>query len=249
MILDLYGNATGQGLNFSKCSIMFGDACPMANQDDVRAVLNITMQVFEEKYLGLPIPEGRMPKGRFQNLQASLTKRLVQWGDGRLAQPGREVLIKSVTHALPTYIMGVFKLPFSVCDDLTRMVRNFYWGSKRGRKKVHWKAWDHLLQPKWKGGLGFRDFRLFNQALLSHQAWRLIDRPDSMCARLLKAKYYPEGKLEYTVFPSNVLPSWQAITHGLELLKKDPACLLPPHAPIRAPTSSYGCFFPFSFLI
>src|SRR3990170_1429676 len=27
--------------------------------------------------------------------------------------------------------------------------------------------------------------------------------------------------------------------------EEDPACLLPPHAPIRAPTSSYGCLFSF----
>lgn len=189
-MLDLYGCATGQSLNFNICSIIFGQACPVTNQEDVRAVINVTMPVFEEKYLGLPTPEGRMTKGRFQNLQASLTKRLIQWGDAWLAQPGREVLIKSVAQALPTYIMGVFKLLFFVCDDLTRMVRNFYWGSKRGRRKVHWKAWDYLLQPKCKGGLGFRYCRLFNQALPACQAWRLIDRPNSLCARLLKSRFF-----------------------------------------------------------
>ena len=44
--------------------------------------------------------------------------------------------------------MGVFKLPFSVCDELTRMVRGFYWGSSNGKRKVHWRAWDDLLPPK-----------------------------------------------------------------------------------------------------
>ena len=92
---------------------------------------------------------------------------------------------------------------------------------KEGRRKVHWKAWDRLLQPKRNGGLGFRDYRIFKQALLARQAWRLIDRPDSLCARLLKAKYYPDGKLEDTVFPGNASSSWQAISYGLELLKKD----------------------------
>ena len=75
----------------------------------VRTVLEVTKVEFKEKYLGLPTPEGQMSKGRFQNLQASLTKRLIQWGDGWLAQPGCEVLIKSVAQSLPTYIMGVFK--------------------------------------------------------------------------------------------------------------------------------------------
>ena len=111
-ILDQYGKATGQCLNFDKCSIMFGEACPFAVQEEVRDVLHVTSLVFEEKYLGLPTPDGHMSKGKFQNLEMSLTKRLIQWGDGLLGQPGREVLIKSVAQALPTYMMGVFKLPF-----------------------------------------------------------------------------------------------------------------------------------------
>ncbi|XP_073362888.1 uncharacterized protein [Aegilops tauschii subsp. strangulata] len=75
-------------------------------QEQVRDVLGVTSTVFEEQYLGLPTPEGRMSKGKFQNLQTSLTKRLIQWGDGLLAQPGREVLIKAIAQALPTYTNG-----------------------------------------------------------------------------------------------------------------------------------------------
>ena len=183
-------------------------------------VLHVSTSCFEEKYVGLPTPKGRMPKGKFQNLQTSLTKRLIKWVDGFLAQPGREVLIKSVAEALPTYIMGVFRLPFSVCDDLMRMVHNFYWGSEKGKHKVHWKAWERLQQPKCKGGLGFRDFRLFNKALLACQAWRLIVKPNSLCARLLKYRYYPVGKIEDIVFSGNASSSWTAICHGLDFLKK-----------------------------
>ena len=85
---------------------------------------------------------------------------------------------------------------------------------------MHWRGWDYLLQPKSRGGVGFRDLRIFNQALLSRQAWRLITRPNSLCARVLKARYYPNGKLEDTVFSGNASSSWQAISHGLDLLKK-----------------------------
>lgn len=179
---------------------MFGEACPNNAQDHVREVLDVTNMAFEEKYLGLPTPDGRMSNGRFHNLQAQLLKRLVLWGDGHLAQPGREVLIKSVTQALPTYIMGVFKLPFSVCDDLTSMVRNYYWGAAQGKWKVHWKSWHKLQEPKNKGGVGLRDFRMFNQALLARQAWRLLTKPESLCAQVLKPRYYPNGKLEDTIF-------------------------------------------------
>jgi ribonuclease HI len=44
--------------------------------------------------------------------------------------------------------------------------------------------------------------------------------PESLCARLLKAKYYPDGDLLDTAFIKNISPCWQGITHGLDLLKK-----------------------------
>ena len=42
----------------------------------------------------------------------------------------------------------------------------------------------------------------------------------SLCARVLKAKYYTKGSLKDTVFASNVSSTWHAIHHGLDLLKK-----------------------------
>ncbi|KAG2657216.1 hypothetical protein PVAP13_1KG187831 [Panicum virgatum] len=68
--------------------------------------------------------------------------------------------------------------------------------------------------------MGFKDLRLFNQALLAMQAWRLMEYPDSLCAHLLKARYYPRGCLVDTSFCSNASSTWQSILHGLELLKQ-----------------------------
>ena len=81
---------------------------------------------------------------------------------------------------------------------------------------------DHNIttRSKDRGGLGFRDMKMFNQALLARQAWRLVAFTDSLCASLLKARYYPNGDLLDTAFPSVVSPTWKAIIFGLELLKK-----------------------------
>ena len=83
-----------------------------------------------------------------------------------------------------------------------------------------WLSWKKMVVPKSMGGMGFRDMRAFNQALLAKQAWRLLDCPDSLCARLLRAKYYPHGNLLDTVFPTSSSPVWKGIVHGLELVKK-----------------------------
>ena len=42
----------------------------------------------------------------------------------------------------------------------------------------------------------------------------------TLCARLLRAKYYPRGNLLDTIFSSNSSAVWKCIVHGLELLKK-----------------------------
>lgn len=68
--------------------------------------------------------------------------------------------------------------------------------------------------------MGFQDLRLFHQALLAKQAWRLLVNLDSLYAKVMKAKYYPQGHLLDTVFLQSTFVTWQYIMHGLDLLKK-----------------------------
>lgn len=161
-----------------------------------------------------------MKADRFQPTTEKLTKRCLAWDEKLLSMGAKEVLIKSVAQAIPTYIMSVFQLPAGVCEALTRCIRRYWWGSTNGKRKTHWMAWRKFTRAKGTGGLGFRDLRLFNQALLARQAWRLIEYPTSLCARVLKARYYPDGDLLDTAFPTNQSPTWRSIVHGLDLLKK-----------------------------
>ena len=51
-----------------------------------------------------------------------------------LASSGKEILIKSVTQAIPTYSMSVIKLTRGWCKHLNIMVHKFYWGIKKGKE-------------------------------------------------------------------------------------------------------------------
>ena len=55
-------------------------------------------------------------------------------------------------------------------------------GSKQGRRKPSWVAWDIMSRPKHLGGLGFRDLEVFNLALLARQAWRTMNDESSLSA-------------------------------------------------------------------
>jgi len=98
----------------------------------------------------------------------------------------QEILIKAIAQAIPTYTMGVFQLPVKLCDDLNALCAKFWWGQFWNEKKIHWKSWATLSQPKNEGGMGFRDLRLFNLAMLGKQGWRLIHEKDRFFINALK---------------------------------------------------------------
>ena len=74
--------------------------------------------------------------------------------------------------------------------------------------------------PKLKGGMGFRDLQSFNLALLAKQVWRLLCDLDSLCAKVLRAKYYPDGNILNAKPKQGSSFAWQSILAGLECFKK-----------------------------
>lgn len=47
----------------------------------MKSTMEIIQHVFEPKYLELPVPDGRVKKGMFETLQASLRKRSIDWSE------------------------------------------------------------------------------------------------------------------------------------------------------------------------
>ena len=163
----------------------------------------------------MPTPEGRMKDEQFQPIMDRLGKRCNDYSERFMSYAAKEVHVKSVVQALPTFAMSVFMFSKGFCEKYERMIRDFWWEDEEGQRKVHWMAWERMIKPKRDGGIGFRDMHLFNQALLSKQGWRLIQNPDGLCTRVLKSKYCPNGELLDTVFASDASPVWRAIEFGL----------------------------------
>jgi hypothetical protein len=105
-----------------------------------------------------------MVKGKFRSVKESFSKCVNDWLEKYLSSGAKEILVKSVLQSLPTYAMAVFKFSAGLYDELKQMIRNFWWGDEHKRKKIHWLAWDKIIKPKLRGGIGFRDLALFNSA-------------------------------------------------------------------------------------
>lgn len=99
-------------------------------------------------------------------------------------------MIKIIAQAVPAYAMSVFKLPVRLCEDMQKAIAGFWWGNNIDRMPIHWSKWEKMCQAKRRRGLGFRDLSSFNQALVAKQSWRFIQAPDSLVARVMKARYF-----------------------------------------------------------
>jgi hypothetical protein len=181
-LLKKYELASGQNLNTQKTSIFYSRNTRWAFIDSIYSLTGIAASQSFDKYLGLPAMVGRSKIRTFDAIKSRVQRRLDGWKDKLLSQVGKEILLKAVAQAIPTHSMSAFMLPKTLCRELIVMMNRYWWGQQPSNNGIIWKSWTSLGVAKSKRGMGFRDLKLFNLALLSKQAWGLMVSPDSLVA-------------------------------------------------------------------
>lgn len=134
-IFQVYEKASGQQLNRAKTSLFFSTNTSREVQEEIKVRFAAQVIKQHEKYLGFPLLVGRNKKASFSDIKDKLSKKLVGW-KGKLLSKADEVLIKAVAQVIPTYTMSCFKISDSLCNDLTSMIRQFWWGQRGEEKKM-----------------------------------------------------------------------------------------------------------------
>ncbi|GFZ02650.1 hypothetical protein Acr_15g0012580 [Actinidia rufa] len=141
---------------------MSGVGMEVAEMQPLAKVLNCQIQMLPIKYLGLPLEANSKLKATWKTVVDKIKFRLSSWKRRQLSFGGRIVLIKVVLLSLPLYYISIFKMP------------------------------EGVIKTKICGGLGIRDIKLLNEALLLKWWWRFGMDKSSLWRKVLNAKYSME---------------------------------------------------------
>ncbi|GAU48920.1 hypothetical protein TSUD_301750 [Trifolium subterraneum] len=221
-ILHTYETASGQDVNLVKSEVFISRNMFQAAKEDLSRILGVKLVLGTGIYLGLPSMVGRSKKAIFSYIKDRIWKRINSWRGRALSKAGKEIMIKSVLQAIPSYVMSMFILPASLIDDIEKMINVFWWrnGSTNNNntKGIHWLAWERLVCPKTYGGLGFRNFEPFNKAMVAKQVWNIVQNPNSLVAKLIKARYFPRSSLFEAPLGYNPSFAWRSMWQARQIL-------------------------------
>ncbi|XP_019163518.1 PREDICTED: uncharacterized protein LOC109159864 [Ipomoea nil] len=178
--------------NYQKSNICYSKNTREENREEVTQILGVTQAPNFGKYVGLPYFIGRNKRAAFAYIEDKIRQRIGSWNKNLLTQ---EV----------------------VCTAIERTMNRYWWGSGTDHG-IHWKAWDKLCVPKKYGGLGFKDLRAFNLAILGKQAWRMLTNTDSLVSRVYQARYYPKQTFFEACLGNNPSYCWRSIMAAKELV-------------------------------
>ena len=121
-LLSTCKKISGQKINREKTNVFFSKS----TSSTLRQVIKDTLGVVEiqqfEKYLGLPSLVGRQKKASFNYIKERVWRKLQGWETKLLSQIGKEILIKVVASAIPTYDICCFKLPVGLCNKIESLI-------------------------------------------------------------------------------------------------------------------------------
>lgn len=138
-----------------------------------------------------------------------------------LSGAGKIIMIKNVARTIPAYSMSCFLLPKSLCSKMEKMMNSYWWGSNgRNTIGIKWHAWRKIATAKCNGGLRFRYLHGFNVALFGKHTWSFCTKPNSLVARLFKARYFPNDHILNAKKRYGSIFIWTGIWEGKEQLRK-----------------------------
>ncbi|KAG2411395.1 hypothetical protein I3760_Q000600 [Carya illinoinensis] len=186
-VLFCFEAVSGLKVNLEKSELV-----PIGEVSNIRHLartMGCKVSSFPMTYLGLPLGSASRTIAVWDSVIEKIERRLAGWKRLYLSKGGRITLIKSTLSNLPTYFLSLFPIPASVAVRIEKLQRDFLWGALEEEFKFHLVKWEQVCRPLSGGGLGVRNLRTFNRALLGKWMWRFAKEHDSLWKLVVEKKY------------------------------------------------------------
>ncbi|BBH05459.1 Ribonuclease H-like superfamily protein [Prunus dulcis] len=131
--IGMYEETSGQKINFTKSALTLSPNATAVEKQSLG---------FAGNSVGLPIVTGRGRKQIFEIVKDRIRKRISRWKEKLLSRAGKEILIKAVLQAMPTYSMSCFRMPKGIWEGhRPSLIRSsLIWGKDLLKVGLLWRV-------------------------------------------------------------------------------------------------------------
>jgi len=172
-ILRCYEIVSGLKVNFHKSKVAGVNIDEYALTTYAKT-LNCNTMRLPFQYLGVEVGGNPRTKQFWEPVVKKIEARLTAWKGRLLSMAGRVCLLKLVFTSIPLFYLSIFRAPVAVCNRINSIQRRFLWAWGKENEAIAWVSWENVCKPCEEGGLGVKETRNFNSALLDKWKWRLL---------------------------------------------------------------------------
>ena len=115
------------------------------------------------------------------------------WATRNISFARRAQLINIIIFGMFNYWASIFMLPSEVLDSITKICRSYLWGGgSADSSKIPSISWQNSYRPKAYGGLGLKDFKLWNKITIAKLVWAISMKKDTLWMRWIHGRYIKE---------------------------------------------------------
>lgn len=185
-----FSETTGLHANNLKSNIYLAGVSESVKNELV-LVTGFQLGDFPFRHLGIPLSSIKLAISDYSPLLDRLKNKVDSLPKNSISHAGRLELIQSVLHGVKCYWMSILPFPKAVIKKIYSTCRNFLWSSKH-----HPVAWKLVCSPNECGGLGLRNLKIWNKALLSRILWNIQAKKDSLWIKWV-GHYYTDDIWTY----------------------------------------------------
>ncbi|CAH9110822.1 unnamed protein product [Cuscuta epithymum] len=144
-------------------------------KDDLLALTGFQEGEFPVRYLGIPLAPMRVLVAQYSPLIQKIDGYVAKWKVKSMSYAGRVELIRAVVQDVQSYWLQVFPIPVAILNRIISTCIQFIWDGKSAKV-----VWCDICKPKEEGGLGLREPKVWNLALIGKTFCNIHSKKDSL---------------------------------------------------------------------